>query len=145
VMSDIPAGPDYFSRFLASNHDEDNAEIGEAPKSFAEVASEKFHKGRVEARRRTLVGKSKPVKVTYTLTIVETISPGNGDAARASEPEFDFDVKMSKAPKVKGTASWIDNEGNQVGKVEKQTTLAAVDGGRSLEAARADKARKKAV
>jgi hypothetical protein len=37
-MSGITAGPDYFTRFLASNHDEDNAEIGEPPKSFADVA-----------------------------------------------------------------------------------------------------------
>jgi hypothetical protein len=144
-MSDITAGPDYFTRFLASNHDEDNAEIGEPPKSFAEVASEKFHKGRIEARKRVLAGKSKPVKVTYTLTITETITPGNGDAARASEPDFDFTVKMSKAPPIKGSASWIDAEGNQVGKVEKQTTLAAVDGGKSIAAARAAQERKAAV
>jgi hypothetical protein len=143
-MGDIPAGPDYFSRFLASNHDEDNADLGEAPKSFAEVASEKFHNGRVEARKRVYRGKGKPVKVTYTLKITETLSPGNGDAARASEPEFDFDVKMSKAPPVKGTASWIDEEGNQVGKVEKQTTLAALDGGKSIAAAKAAKERRSA-
>ena len=143
-MGDITAGPDYFTRFLASNHDEENQELGEAPKSFAEVASEKFHKGRVEARKRTLGGKPKPVKVTYVLTITETISPGNGDVARASEPDFDFTVKMSKAPAIKGSASWIDSQGNQVGKVEKQTTLAAVDGGKSIAAAEAAKARRNA-
>ena len=43
-MSDITAGPDMFSRILASNHDEDGADIGETRKSFeaacAKVASE---------------------------------------------------------------------------------------------------------
>ena len=144
-MGDITAGPDYFTRFLASNYDEDNAEIGEAPKSFAEVASEKFHEARLEARKRVLRGKSKPVKVTYTLTITETMSPGNGDNTRASEPDFDFGVKMSKAPPIKGSASWIDSEGNQVGKVEKNLTLAAVDGGKSVAMAKAAKERKAAV
>lgn len=128
-MSDIVAGPDYFTRFLASNHDEDNAEIGEEPKSYAEIASERFAAARVEARCRTMKGKSKPVKVTYTLTVTETISPGNGDLARASEPDFDFVVKMSKAPPIKGRASNIDAEGNQIGRVAKQMGLKGVDGG----------------
>ena len=138
-MSDITAGPDYLPRFLASNYDEDNADIGEAPKSFSEVASEKFHAGRVEARKRVCRGKGKAVKVTYIMTITETITPGNGDVARASEPEFAFDVKMSKPAPVKGKASWIDEEGNQVGKVEKNLTLSAVDGGKSIAAAKAAK------
>ena len=47
-MSDITAGPDMFSRILASNHDEDNADIGETPKSWLEVASEKFVAARLE-------------------------------------------------------------------------------------------------
>ena len=138
-MSDITAGPDYFPRFLASNYDEANADIGEAPKSWAERASEKFHAGRVEAHERICEGNEKAVKVTYTMTITETITPGNGDVARVSAPEFAFDVKMSKPPAIKGEPAWIDREGNQVGKVEKNLTLSAVDGGKSIAAAKAAK------
>jgi hypothetical protein len=138
-MSDITAGPDCFVRFLASNHDEENAEVGDEPKSYAEIASDRFVAARIEARKRTLGGKPRPVKVTYTLTITETISPGNGDLARASEPDFDFVVKMSKAPPIKGRASNIDAEGNQIGRVAKQMGIKGIDGGKAERPAKAER------
>lgn len=130
-MSDINAGPDMFSRVLASNHDEDSADIGEQPKSWAEVASEKFVAARLEARKRVTRGKGKAVKITHTLTITETVTPGNGDVARLEEPSFSFESKMSKPPAIKGRGAWVDSEGNQIGKVEKQTSFTAVEGGKS--------------
>lgn len=144
-MSDIPAGPDYLARVLEAAKDEDGADIGEAPRSILEIAGEKLRDARIEARKRVTRGKGKAVKVTTTITIVDTISPGNGDAARLEEPAIDISVKMSKPAPFKGKAGWIDGEGNQIGKVEKQTTLAAVDGGKSIAAAKAAKERKAAV
>lgn len=141
-MSDITAGPDMFSRILASNYDEDGADIGEQPKSWAEIASGKLVEARLEARKRVTRGKGKAVKVTHVLTITETIMPGNGDVARLEDPSFEFVSKMSKAPAIKGKGAWVDSEGNQIGKVEKNLTLSAVDGGKSIEAAKAAQKRK---
>lgn len=144
-MSDITAGPDYLARVLIDAKDADGANIGEEPKSIMEIASEKFAEGRLEARRRVLRGKGKAVKVVYTLKITDTITPGNGDGARLAEPSIDIDVKVSKPTPYKGKAGWIDNEGNQIGQVEKTLTFAAVDGGKSVAAAKAEKERRKAV
>lgn len=137
-MSDITAGPGYLADVLRNAHDEDGAPIGEAPQSILEVAGEKLAEARAEGYRRVLRGKGKAVKVTYTLTITDTISPGNGDAARL-ETAFDVSVKLSKAPPIKGRGAWVDSEGNQIGKVEKNLTFTAVDGGRSVEAAKVSK------
>ena len=115
-MSDITAGPDMFSRILASNHDEDGADIGETPKSWLEVASEKLRDARLEARKRVLKGKGKAV---------------NGDVARLEDPSFEFASKMSKAPAMRGRGAWVDKEGNQVGKVEKQMGFVVVEGEKS--------------
>lgn len=144
-MSDITAGPDYLARVLEAAVDEDGANIGETPRSILEIAGEKLRDARIEARRRVGRGKGKAVKVTTVITIVDTVTPGNGDAARLEEPAIDITVKMSKPAPYKGKAGWIDSEGNQIGKVEKQTTLAAVDGGKSIAAAKAAKERKAAV
>lgn len=144
-MSDIPAGPDYLARVLKGIYDQDGADIGEEPKSALEVASEKFRDARIEARRRVTRGKGRPCKVVHTLTITETFSPGNGDAARVSDPEVHFESKLSKAPPIKGVGAWVDSEGNQIGKVEKNLTLAAVDGGKSVASAKAEKEKRKAM
>ena len=139
-MSDITAGPDMFSRILASNHDEDGADIGETPKSWLEVASEKLRDARLEARKRVLKGKGKAVKITHVLTITETVTPGNGDVARLEDPSFEFVSKMSKAPAIKGRGAWVDKEGNQVGKVEKQMGFMVVEGEKSTAKAEKRKA-----
>lgn len=142
---DITAGPDYLAKVLEAAKDEDGADIGETPRSILEIAGEKLRDARLEARARVRRGKGKAVKVTTTITIVDTITPGNGDAVRLEEPSIDIAVKMSKPTPFKGKAGWIDDEGNQIGKVEKQTTLAALDGGKSIAAAKAAKERKAAV
>lgn len=143
-MSDIVAGPDYLARVLEAAKDEDGADIGEAPRSILEIAGEKLRDARIEARKRVTRGKGKAVKVVTTITITDTITPGNGDAARLEEPAIDINVKMSKPAPYKGKAGWIDNEGNQIGKVEKQVTFAAVDGGKSISAAKTEQKRRSA-
>jgi hypothetical protein len=138
---DITAGPSYLADVLRQAHDEDSAEVGEEPRSVLEVASDKLAEGRREARRRVTRGKGKVVKVQTIITITDFVSPGNGDAARL-ETEFSTETKISKAPPIKGRGAWVDGEGNQIGKVEKNLTIAVVDGGKSIEAARAAKAKK---
>lgn len=124
-MADITAGPAYLADILRQSSDEDAAEVGEQPPSMLEVASEKLSEARRNAFGRVRKSGSKPIKVTYTLTITDIVSHGNGDAARL-ETTFSVDVKTSKAPPIKGRGAWVDSDGNQIGKVEKQTTIAAV-------------------
>ena len=139
-MSDITAGPDMFSRILAANHDEDNADIGETSKSWLEVASEKLVAARLEARKRVLKGKGKAVKITHVLTITETVTPGNGDKVRLEEPSFEFVSKMSKPAPIKGRGAWVDSEGNQIGRVEMQMGFVVVEGEKSTAKAEKRKA-----
>lgn len=124
-MADITAGPAYLADILRQSSDDDAAEVGEQPPSMLEVASEKLSEARRNAFERVRKSGSKPIKVTYTLTITDIVSHGNGDAARL-ETTFAVDVKTSKAPPIKGRGAWVDSDGNQIGKVEKQTTIAAV-------------------
>ena len=144
-MSDITAAPDYLSKVLEAAKDDDGTDIGETPKSILEIASEKLYTARIEAKKRTQRGKGKAVKVTTTITIVDTIAPGSGDAARLEEPDIDISVKFSKPAPYKGKAGWIDSEGNQIGKVEKNLTISVVDGGKSVAAAKAARERKAAI
>lgn len=140
---DITAGPGYLADVLRQAHDEDNAEIGEAPASVLEVASDKLAEARREAFRRVTRGKGKAVKVEYILKITDVVTPGNGDAARL-ETAFEVTAKLSKAPPIKGRGAWVDGEGNQIGKVEKQTSFVAVEGGKG-ESAKAAKEKRKAM
>ena len=130
-MSDILAGPTYFGDVLRLHHDEDAADIGEQPKSYMEVASEKLANARKEARKMANKSAGKVIKVITTVQIIDYVSIGNADAARL-EPEFFIDVTMPKATKKKGRGAWIDKDGNQVGKVDKQTTLETVKGGKNM-------------
>ena len=141
-MADIPAGPDYIARVLASTVDEDEVAPGEIPQSAMEKMSEQF----ADARRKAMLRATathKPVKVTTTITITDTVIFGSGDAAKL-ETAVACDIKTTKAPPIKARGAWVDREGNQVGRVEKQTTIQGIDGGKA-DTDGAAKARRKAV
>ncbi len=141
-MADIPAGPDYIARVLASTIDEDDVVPGEVPSSAMEKMSDQF----AEARRKAMLRATathKPVKVTTTITITDIVVFGSGDAAKL-ETAVACDIKTTKAPPIKARGSWVDREGNQLGRVEKQTTIQGIDGGKADDSS-AKKARKQAV
>ncbi len=138
MASDISRGPDYLSRVLAGQHDEEDVEPGEVPRSVLEVLSEALGEARAKAMKR-VVKTRKAVKSTFTITITDVVSFGkSGDHARLAT-EIAHDVKSTKAPPIKGRGSWVDDEGNQIGQEPAQTTIKGIDGGRSEEGRRPGK------
>lgn len=125
-MADIAAGPDMLVRVLREAKDTKGAEIGEEPRNCIEIASEKLVQGRLEARRRIIQDGERIVKVETVIRIVDTITPGKNGAARIETPKISIVSKTSKPREYDGKEGWIDEEGNQIGEVEKQTTIAAV-------------------
>jgi hypothetical protein len=138
MASDVSRGPDYLSRVLANQHDEEDVEPGESPKSVLEVLSEALGEARAKAMKR-VVKTRKGVQSTFTITIKDVVSFGkSGDHARLST-EVAFDVKSTKAPAIKGRGTWLDDEGNQIGQEPAQTTIKGLEGGKSDEGRRARK------
>jgi hypothetical protein len=139
VADDIARGPDYVARVLSRIHNEDEAELGEAPVSMLETISDAYGDAREKAMARVTKSR-KPLKLTTTITLVDTISFGSGDAARL-ETSVAHDIKWTKPAPVKGGKAWLDKEGNQIGSEPAQTKIKGLDGGRANE----DKPKRKAI
>lgn len=125
-MADITAAPDYLVQLLRNAKDHRGAEVGEEPKTVLEIASERVIKARLDARERILKNGESKVTIKHTITIVDTITSGPNGAVRVESPAISITVTASKPPEYDGKGGWIDEEGNQIGEVERQTTIAAV-------------------